>query len=313
VAGITGGILSGRSYCDPEIEMKRMWTRLVCFLFVFLFDSAVAHSQDLVSRGRYIFAVAGGCACHAVPKGTPHAGGRAFPIPFGTVYSTNITQDKETGLGNWTDQQIADAITKGIRPDGSRILPVMPYEKYSGMAQEDLKALVTYLRTLGPIKKATPELKSWAPFARSLGTPAFLKISGRFSIAPKEAPRNGIERGRYLVEHVSICGDCHTPRNRLGVPNRSLYLAGAGEKIGPLGQAVPNITPDGETGIGEWKSEDIVELLHTGTKPDLDNVQGLMDEVVQGTSGGYKDMKKEDALAIAAYLKSTPGIKNKIK
>jgi len=85
-----------------------------------------------------------------------------------------------------------------------------------------------------------------------------------------------------------------------------------GEKIGPLGQAVANITPDKDTGIGDWKQEDIVELLRTGTKPDLDNVQGLMYEVIQGTSGGYKDMKKEDALAIAAYLKSLPAIKNKI-
>jgi len=115
------------------------------------------------------------------------------------------------------------------------------------------------------------------------------------------------------VEHVSLCGDCHTPRNSIGVPNRSLYLAGASEKIGPLGQEVPNITPDKETGIGEWKREDIAELLLTGTKPDLDNVEGLMAEVIQGTTHGFKDMKREDALAIADYLKSIPAIKNKTK
>jgi mono/diheme cytochrome c family protein len=112
------------------------------------------------------------------------------------------------------------------------------------------------------------------------------------------------------VEHVSLCGDCHTPRNSIGVPNRSLYLAGAGEKIGPLGEAVPNITPDKETGIGEWKREDIAELLLTGTKPDLDNIQGLMAEVIER---GYKNMTKEDALAIADYIKSIPPIKNQIK
>ena len=287
--------------------------RIVFFLCAFLFDCAAARSQDLVARGQYIFALAGGCACHSVPKGTAHAGGRAFPIPFGTVYSTNITQDKETGLGNWTDQQIADAVTKGISRDGSPILPVMPYEKYSGMAQEDLKALIAYLRTLQAVKKATPSLKTWAPFTRALGTPIYLKVFARFSNSPQQAPQRGLERGRYLVEHVSICGDCHTPRNRLGVPNQSLYLAGAGEKIGPLGEAVANITPDKETGIGEWKREDIGELLHSGTKPDLDNVQGLMSEVIDGTPYGYKDMKKEDALAIADYLKSIPPIKNKIR
>jgi mono/diheme cytochrome c family protein len=266
--------------------------------------------KELVAKGQYIFEVAGGCACHSVPKETPHAGARAFPIPFGTVYSTNVTQDKETGLGNWTDQQIRDAMVKGIRPDGSPILPVMPYEAYAGMAPEDLKALIVYLRTLKPVKKATPQMKSWAPFARSLGTPLYLKVFGRLSSPPAQAPKSGIERGRYLVEHVSLCGDCHTPRNSIGVPNRSLYLAGAGKKIGPLGQEVPNITPDKETGIGEWKREDITEVLLTGTKPDLDNIQGLMAEVIEH---GYKNMTKEDALAIADYLKSIPSIKNKIK
>jgi mono/diheme cytochrome c family protein len=202
---------------------------------------------------------------------------------------------------------------KGISRDGSRILPVMPYEKYSGMAQQDLKSLVAYLRTLRPIKKATPPLKTWAPLMRSVGTLAYLKLFGRFSSSPAEAPGSGVERGRYLVDHVSICADCHTPRNSIGVPNQSLYLAGASKKIGPLGNAVANITPDKETGIGDWKREDVVELLHSGTKPDLDNVQGLMYEVIQGAPYGYKDMKKEDALTIADYLKTIPTVKNKIQ
>jgi mono/diheme cytochrome c family protein len=292
---------------NPKVFLLQLFG---CLLFFRAF--AQAQTNMAVAEGQYIFALAGGCACHTVPKETPHAGGRAFPIPFGTVYSTNITQDKETGLGVWSDQQIQDAMVKGIRRDGSWILPVMPYEKYSGMAQEDLKALIAYLRTLKPVKKATPELKTWAPFARSLGVPIFLKIIGRFSNSPSQAPKSGVERGRYLVEHVSLCGDCHTPRNSIGVPKQSLYLAGASQKIGPLGEAVPNITPDKETGIGEWKREDIAELLISGTKPDLDNVQGLMYEVIQGTTHGYKDMKKEDALAIADYLKSIPAIKNKI-
>ncbi len=270
-------------------------------------------SQDLVAKGQYIFAVAGGCACHSEPKKAPYVGARAFPIPSGTVYSTNITQDKETGLGNWTDRQIYDALVKGLRRDGSRILPVMPYEKYSGMAQADLHALIAFLRTLEPVKKTTPELKSWVPFVRSLGVRLFLAAFGRFSTPLAQAPKSGLERGRYLVDHVALCGDCHTPRNTLGVPNQALYMAGANEKIGPLGESVPNITPDSETGIGDWKREEIVELLKSGVKADLDNVQGLMEEVIQGTPHGYKEMTKEDALAIADYLKSLPPIKNKVK
>src|SRR3970040_2311056 len=112
------------------------WRSLCSFvvapLFIGGFALAAAHAQeaekDLVARGQYIFAVAGGCACHTVPKGTPHAGGRAFPIPFGTAYATNITQDKETGIGSWSDKEIRDSIVKGIRPNGERLLPIMPYE-----------------------------------------------------------------------------------------------------------------------------------------------------------------------------------------
>jgi mono/diheme cytochrome c family protein len=297
-------------------NLLRSLALLLTFLAVSALFTGTARAQtdskERIARGQYIFALAGGCACHTVPKETPHTGGRAFPIPFGTVYSTNITQDKETGLGGWTDQQILDAIIKGIRRDGSRILPVMPYEKYSGMAQDDLKALVAYLRTLKPAKKPTPELKTWVPFMRSIGTFAYLKLFGRFNNPPAQTPQSGIDRGRYLVDHVSACGDCHTPRNILGVPKHSLYLAGASQKNGPLGEAVPNITPDTETGIGTWKREEIADLLLTATKPDFDNVQGLMYEVVQGASGGYKDMKKDDALAIADYVKSIPPIKNKI-
>ncbi|HET7008246.1 MAG TPA: cytochrome c, partial [Candidatus Binatia bacterium] len=156
------------------------------------------------------------------------------------------------------------------------------------------------------------ELKTSAPFVRSVVTGIWLKAFGIFYESPAQAPKSGIQRGKYLTDHVAICGDCHTPRNSFGVPNFSLYLAGS-PKDGPIGERVPNITPDKETGIGDWKREDIAELLLKGVKPDFDNVQGLMEEVIRGTPHGYKDMTKEDALAIADYVKSIPAIKNVIK
>jgi len=184
----------------------------------------------------------------------------------------------------------------------------MPYEAYSGMAEEDVKALIAYLKTLKPVPKANLRMKAWVPFFRSLWTPLWLKVFGRSFNPSTKASNSGIERGRYLVEHISLCNDCHTPRNSIGVPNRALYLAGA--KTGPLEEKIPNITPDKITGIGEWSREDIAEFIRTGTKPDLDNAQGLMEEVI---AAGYKQMTKEDALAIADYLKSIPSIFNKIK
>jgi mono/diheme cytochrome c family protein len=289
---------------------KRGWFFLL--LFFFLVHCVDAWSQesgsDLVQRGQYIFSLAGGCACHTAPKGTPNVGAREFPIPMAKIYSTNLTADKETGLGGWSDQQIRDAMIKGIRPNGEKLLPVMPYEAYSGMSEEDLKALIAYLRSLKAVRKETPALKTWAPFYRAGGTFVWFQFFSRFSNSPAKAPQSGIKRGRYLVEHVALCIDCHIPRNFMGVPDPSLYLAGA--KKGPLGEEIPNITPDKETGIGEWSRNDIAELLLTGTKPDLDKVEGLMAEVIEA---GFKKMKREDALAIADYLKSIPPIKNKIK
>ena len=296
-----------------------MWgllSRLLYLLAVLLMFGALAPQtvlaqegrKELVEKGQYIFVIAGGCACHTVPKGTPHAGGRAFPIPFGTVYTTNITSDKETGLGSWSDKEILKAMTTGIRPNGEWILPIMPHEAYSGIAEEDLKALIAYLRTIKPVRKETPRLKTWVPFYRSLLVPLWLKFFGRYSTSPARAPNSGVERGRYLVDHISLCGDCHTPRNLFGAANRSLYLAGA--KIGPLGQEIPNITPSKNTGIGEWRREQIADSLLTGIKPDEEPMEGLMAEVIEG---GYKHMKREDALAIADYLKSIPPVVNKIR
>jgi mono/diheme cytochrome c family protein len=224
------------------------------------------------------------------------------------VYSTNLTADKETGLGGWSDQQIRDAMIKGIRQNRQRLLPDMPYDAYSGMADEDITALIAYLRTLKPVRKETPPIKTWIPFYRQLGTFVWSTFFSRSFNPPPRPPQSGVERGRYLVEHVALCGDCHTPRNFIGIPQRSLYMAGA--KRGPLGEEMPNITPDKETGIGDWSRNDIAEILLTGTKPDLDIVQGLMAEVVEA---GYKNMKRDDALAIADYLKSIPPVKNKIK
>jgi len=131
-------------------------------------------------------------------------------------------------------------------------------------------------------------------------------------IAPAKAPTEGIERGRYISEHVAHCQECHTPRTFTGTLNRSLDLAGNAEGID--GEVSPNITPDPKTGIGDWSEEEIVSLLQTGFLPNFDNVQGLMQFVIEGVpTGGYKDMTKEDGLAVARYLKSVPPIVHEVK
>lgn len=122
-----------------------------------------------------------------------------------------------------------------------------------------------------------------------------------------------VKRGSYLVNGILTCGNCHTPKGPNGDIMDKAFSGGLSWDEPPFKVTAPNITPDKETGIGSWKREEIAELILTGTKPDFDNVEGLMDEVIQGAPHGYKDMKKDDALAIADYLKSIPPIKNKIK
>jgi hypothetical protein len=174
-----------------DLKAGKVVALLVALVGVSLTAVAVAQTdnQELVAKGQYIFSLAAGCGCHSDPKGTPHAGGRPFPIPFGTVYSTNLTADKETGLGGWTDQQIADAITKGVGRGGVKTLPLMPYGLYSGMAQDDLKALIAFLRTLKPVRKPTPELQTSVPMLRSIASEGWLKAFGQFFTPPATAPR----------------------------------------------------------------------------------------------------------------------------
>jgi mono/diheme cytochrome c family protein len=130
--------------------------------------------------------------------------------------------------------------------------------------------------------------------------------------SPPTAPAEGVERGRYLADHVSLCSDCHTPRTRLGAVDRSLYMAGTAE--GPGGNPVPNITPD-ETGIAGWDASDIAAVLESGMLPNFDNVQGAMAEVVDGVAGGpgYKDTSEFDRRAIAGYVLGLPPIAHDVE
>ena len=300
----------------PQTQL--MWTTI---LFVTLTMLSLPHANaaagaplpDLVAKGKYVFAAAGGgCGCHTEPGKAAtglNAGGRRFDAPFGTVYSTNITPDRETGIGAWTDDQIVEAIRLGRRPNGERIIPVHPFMAFNGMAEEDLRALVVYLRTVPPIHRPNQPKKISVPLFESVFLPAWLAAFASKETPPPTAPTSGLARGEYLVRAVGHCGECHTPRGITQAVDNSRFLAG--NPKGPENSVVPNITPDKDTGL-TWSEEEIADYLATGNKPDGDVVGGLMGEIIQGTSAGYKDLTKADRLAIARYLKTIPPIKNKI-
>jgi len=285
----------------------------VLLLMLAASDAAAQTTRDQIARGKYVFGAAAGCGCHTVAKQPLNAGGRKYDGPFGTVYSSNITPDPATGIGKWTDEQIITATRSGRRPNGERLIPVHPYTVFNGMAEQDLKDVVAYLRSVPPINRATPAKKISVPMFESVFLPAWLATFAAIESPPKSAATSGVARGEYLTRAVSHCGECHTPRTMTMAVDNTRFLAGNPKGKGPEGSAVPNITPDRETGLGSWTEEQITDYLGTGNKPDGDVAGGLMMEVIEGSAAGYKDLTKADRQAIAKYLKSIPPIKNKIE
>jgi len=287
---------------------------VVIAVLLYAASPALAASPAEIARGKYIFGATGGCGCHTEPKGAANAGGRKYDGPFGTVYSTNITPDTKTGIGGWMDEQMITAIRLGRRPNGDRILPIHPFTSFNGMAEDDLRMLVAFLRTVQPVNRRNTPRKITVPMFESVFLPAWLMTFAATESPPPAAPVAGVARGEYLVRAVGHCGECHTPRSAMTMAvDNSRFLAGNAKKTGPEGQATPNITPDNATGIGDWTEEQIATYLGTGKRPDGDVAGGLMEEAIQGTLAGFKDMTKADRAAIARYLKSIPAVTNKIE
>lgn len=288
-------------FTSPESFLLAAW----------ILYATTAHAAGDPARGQVVFALAGGCGCHSSEGGPVGAGGREIKTPFGVFYATNITPDPETGIGAWSDAEIVAAIRDGYARGKGVEAPVMPYSQYAGMADGDVLDLVAYLRTLPPARRENRAAELRIPLPR-LAFRAWRLLFAPRAAPSAEAPRDPIARGRYLADHVSICTDCHTPRTRFGALDASLYLAGTDD--GPDGDPVPNITPDDETGIGKWRENQIVQLLRTGMKPNMDNVQGLMAEVIDGVGGGlgYAQAPESELRSIAKYLKTVPPVRHQV-
>lgn len=271
---------------------------------------AEAAEPGPVARGRYIFGATGGCGCHTVSGEPINSGGRRYDGPFGTIYSTNITPDRETGIGAWSDDEIIAGIRSGRRPNGERLIPVHPFTSFNGMAAEDLRTLVAFLRSIPPVRRPNRLKRITVPLFESVFLPAWLAAFAPREAPPPKAPTSGLARGEYLVRAVGHCGECHTPRTVTQAVDSSRFLAG--NPKGPEDSTVPNITPDPTTGL-TWSEEEIAWYLETGNRPDGDVADGLMAEVIEGTAAGYKDLTREDRLAIARYLKSIPAVRHKVE
>ncbi len=277
---------------------------LLTFSFV---PAAISGRIPNPELGKAVFDASGGCGCHTDRKndGREMAGGRAIATPFGIVYSSNITPDPETGIGSWTDDDFIQAMTLGLSPDGRHYFPVFPYTSFAGMNGKDLLHLKDYLFSLPPVRRKNREHEMAVPF---FWQPALFIWKSLFfaprPYAPNPSRSASWNRGAYLANAVSHCGECHTPRNLMGGLKTGMLFAGS--KDGPEGELAPNITPDKTTGIGRWKRNDLIWFLESGMNPDGDFVQGLMAEVIDH---GYRNLPKSDLRAITEYLRSLPPIK----
>jgi mono/diheme cytochrome c family protein len=256
---------------------------------------------DLVARGEYLAKAADCTACHTVPgSGKPFAGGVAFRLPFGTIYSSNITPDSKTGIGAYSDDEFVRAVREGIRRDGRHLYPAFPYTSYTRLSRSDVLAIKAYLATLPAISEPNRPNNLSFPFnqrwAMAFWNAIFFK-SQRFAADPaKPAQWNS---GAYLATALGHCGECHTPRNfGFGLRHdREL----AGEEL--QGWRAYNITSDTQHGIGSWSDADIRSYLTTGNVPERASASGPMGEAVEHS---LQFLKADDAAALTAFLRTVP-------
>lgn len=269
---------------------------------------AMAQDQALIERGKYLMEGPVACGnCHntrapdmSFVPGKEFAGGFHLFDPIGIdAYSANITPDPDTGIGTWTDEQIITAIREGTTPDGRIIFPPMPVPSYNGMSDDDVKAIVAYLRTVPAVHNEVPESKYTIP------QQAMPPAKG----APAPSPSDKVAYGGYIVNALAHCFECHTPFTPEGMPDMTKLGAGGFEIVlGPdITVMTANITPDPETGIGSWSDDDIKKAITEGVRPNGTKLAPPM------PYSNFHNMTAEDLDAVVAYIRTIPPISNKVE
>lgn len=254
-----------------------------------------------VERGAYL-ARAGNCqACHTARGGAPYAGGRGIDTPFGTVFASNLTPDRKTGIGAWSAAEFWRALHNGRARDGRLLYPAFPYPNYTEVTRADSDALYAYLRSLEPVEQPnTPHALRW-PYS----TQAALAVWRALYFTPgvhADDPRQSAEwnRGAYLVRGLGHCAACHSARNALGASDNGADLAGG--LIPMQNWYAPSLTSGAEAGVADWDARHIVQLLKTGVSPRAATIGPMAEVVLHST----QHLSEADLHAMAVYLKALP-------
>ena len=261
-------------------------------------------AAEMLARGAYL-ARAGNCmACHTPRGGEPYAGGRGISTPFGTIYSSNLTPDADTGLGRWSAQDFWQALHHGQSQDGRWLYPAFPYTSYTGVTREDSDALFAHLRSLPAVKQTNQAHELRWPYntQAALAVWRALYFSPGASVTRTDASPEW-NRGAYLVQTLGHCSACHGSRNALGAVSAQAPNSAFGGGLMPDGRwYAPSLLDEGEASVAAWPMQDIVSLLKTGVSPQA-SVSGPMAEVVQHST---QHLTEADLQAMALYLKEIP-------
>lgn len=258
------------------------------------------YSAQAIERGRLV-AAAGDCiACHTAPGGAPNAGGFALETPFGTIYSTNITPDPDTGIGRWSYAAFERAMRQGIHQDGRQLYPAFPYTAFAKLSDADIQALYAYLMTQPAVPAKAPETQLAFPYSLR---PAIAGWNLLFHDATPFAPDPGrsVEwnRGAYLVEGAGHCAACHSPRNSLGAEKKGIHYLAGGEAEGWQAPALNALG----SGALPWTRDDLFQYLRTGHASRHGVAAGPMAPVIRGLN----ELPDSDIHAMVTYLTALPG------
>ncbi|WP_442514291.1 cytochrome c [Pseudomonas promysalinigenes] len=255
---------------------------------------AQAADDAQVKRGEYLARAADCMACHTAEGGAPFAGGLPIHSPFGTIYGTNITSDKQYGIGSYTPDEFFAAVTEGKRKDGANLYPAMPYTSYHLIKREDSDAILAYLMTIAPINRPAPETKLSFPFNVRLGLTGWNMLYGKsVQLQPGEGKSPAWQRGQYMVEVLGHCGECHTPRNPIGALQQDKRFTG-GLLMGYL---APSLLAQDLAERG-WTQPDLTTFLKHGI-----SAQGSMfNEMYPVVHHSTQHLQDADLSAMATYL-----------
>jgi len=256
-------------------------------------------SADTIAHGKAL-TEAGDCAsCHTADPAKPFAGGKRIDTPFGGIYSPNLTPDRDTGIGSWSDDEFYRALRYGMDPDGSRYYPAFPYPNFTKLIRDDILAIRAYLATLTPVQNSPPPPQLRWPLNYRVVMRAWNFLFFRPGIfEPNQQKSAEWNRGGYLVTGASHCGACHTPKNIFGSDKRGWAFGGGLVQ----GWFAPRLDSAERSGLKSWSVDDIAEYLQSG-RNGKSNADGLMAEVVVNSTSKMSD---QDIRAIAVYLKDLP-------